>query len=177
MAAKVAFFVQEISNLKPGERASFPGAWTNSNPARNHAIVVIFECTGPDTFAVVTCNTGGGCEYHPSSNADFPKDKKQCALRLGGIAGSIVKDEALWYMILKLQMGSEEENSRAIWYEVIMPHLCGSRDVSSVIDEFKSTGGHPETAQRSGTCFYRCILTAFRYVTKSRHQRTQLTGY
>eukprot|EP00658_Telonema_sp_P-2_P010324 TRINITY_DN13891_c0_g1_i1.p1 TRINITY_DN13891_c0_g1~~TRINITY_DN13891_c0_g1_i1.p1 ORF type:complete len:1462 (-),score=417.56 TRINITY_DN13891_c0_g1_i1:67-4452(-) len=164
-AGLVKQFSDMAKNLQVGERMVYPGGWTNTNPARNHAVVMIFERTTDDKFAVVTCNTGGGVEYHPVTAKDYPKSKMQCALRIGDIPEATACDESLWYMILKLQLFACEENSRSFWYEVIIPHLTAGNP-EEAIKHWEPTGGHYETPQRSGTCFYRCTLTAFRYLLK-----------
>ena len=120
MQQMVQSFVQRCKELVPGDRLAFPGGWINTNPNRNHAIVLIFERTSEERFAVVTCNTGGGVQYHPQSSDDYPKTKAQCAMRLCDIPASRVCDEALWYMILKLMCFPAEENSAAMWYEVTL---------------------------------------------------------
>lgn len=162
----VQYFSDATRNLPVGERLCYPGGWTNTNPARNHAVVFILERTSDDKFGFVICNTGGGVEYHPVTNKDYPKEKRQCAMRIGDVPAEKVCDEALWYMILKLQLFAAEENSRATWYEAVVPHLTGG-DPMAVIKQWEHTGGHYETPQRSGTCFYRCTLTAFRYLMKA----------
>lgn len=43
--------------------------------------------------------------------------------------------------------------------------MAGS-DVAGAIEASRDTGGYFETPQRSGTCFYRCSLTALRYLLK-----------
>jgi len=65
-------------------------------------------------------------------------------------------------MLAKIELIRREENSAESLYEVILPHLAGAplRDATRNV----SNHGPFESVQRAGTCFFRCILTATRYV-------------
>jgi len=62
-------------------------------------------------------------------------------------------------------------------YEVILPHFCRDGALDQRVAQTDSHGDY-ETLQRSGTCYYRCVLTVLRYLLKcdgiAKAQRKQL---
>lgn len=166
----LANFVNKIRELQEGERFLFGGGW--QSPTSGHAIMhAIQREKGSEkdvTFSFTTLNTGSGIQFHPSNQADYPKRKVRTAITIGSIPLKRMCDEAVWYVLFKQMTLSRKENGPAIVYQVVLPHLVGPN--KSVLQAIKDTGdarsGDLETPQRSGTCYYRCVLCAFKYLLK-----------
>eukprot|EP00939_MAST-03C_sp_MAST-3C-sp1_P001539 g1539.t1 len=159
----LASFLKRVENLQVKKRMVFGGGWNDTSGG--HAIMHIIERTDEKTYAFVTCNTGEGVEYHPSNRSDYPKTKSRTAIRVPNIPKERMLDEAVWYLLFKQMRLRRKENGPKVFYEVVLPHLAGSH-LSQAVSDSKLLNGEFETVQRSGTCFFRCILSAFRYMMK-----------
>ncbi|CAM9230572.1 unnamed protein product, partial [Ectocarpus fasciculatus] len=155
--------VVRLAEMEEGDRQVLLGGW-NSKTKSAHAIVCMVECTGPDTFAWICCNTGQGVEnYHPVSFKDYPERKFKTSIRFDGIERSRIVNPDVWYMILKQTAQASDSHTPETLYEVIIPHLLGnSAYVFSESD--LPLSGHWERPQKAGTCYYRCLVCALRYL-------------
>lgn len=168
-----------IDEMEPGDRQVLLGGWASKTKSA-HAIVNMVECTGPDTFAWVCCNTGQGIEYHPITYTDYPERKAITALRMDGIDRSRIANPDLWYMILKQTTQASDTHTPETLYEIILPHLLG-KDKFELTESDLVESGNWERPQKAGTCYYRCLLSALRYLMKqydfSPDQQRQLFVY
>jgi hypothetical protein len=136
--------------------------------------------SGAPTYGFVICNSGDGAQYHPPSTKDFPKRKHRTAVRVGHIPRERIVDPNVWYFFWRLQATREAFNSPEMFYEVFVPHMAGP-GVTAAAAFAQSTkegrNGEFETAQRAGTCYFRCILSCLKYTLKAdgldRAQRKQ----
>ena len=155
-------FSADVRALAPGDFLLRPGGWRRRNGG--HVIIFVILRHPGDTFSLTVCNTGGGTQYHPASSAAYPKGGKvRAALNIPGIPLARLTSPAFLYMLAKMELVRREENSAESLYEVLLPYLSGVplRDATR---EPLAKHGQFESVQRAGTCFFRCILTATRYV-------------
>ena len=163
----------KVNSLAPGERLLILGGWV-CRIGPGHAIMYIVErAADGDSFEFTVCNTGDGVSlyHHHDALSHYPKDKHQTALNLRGISPERMASPDVWCMILQLRCVPSELNGPKILYEVILPHLAGATAVAggmvSLFDsQSEARGGPMETIQRSGTCFYRCILSGLRFMSR-----------
>lgn len=157
--------VSDISALAINDRIIIPGGWTNLGGG--HAIVYIIERSSDSKFSFTVCNTGEGLGYHPMLGASLSghKAKYKTAMFVGEIDENRVTSPDVWFMILRLKLHPSKHNEPKLFYEVILPHLAGV-SVHEIVEQDMDACGHWETPQRAGTCFYRCTLSAIRYLMK-----------
>ena len=89
-------FVKRLAALEPGQRVCVSGGWAKKSGG--HAVMHVVEREPGGTYAMVTCNTGDGLQYHPSHDGDYPKQKQKTAMRFGGIPPERALEPSLWYM-------------------------------------------------------------------------------
>ena len=166
-------FVKKIQELPVrGPGMAFSGGWADHDGG--HAILIIVFKDTPDSYSVATCNTGEGAEYHPSIPTETGKKKTRAAICCSGVHRNRILDLQFWAVFFNVRNTPSDINRPAAWYDVMLPHLCGcnlfassSHNITSIQklleSEAEDAQGHFETAQRSGTCFYRCILSGCRY--------------
>lgn len=157
-----------IKSLRERQRLLVPGGWATRTKG-NHAIFYVVEClTEGEMFSMTVCNTGQGIFYHPMKGGGSDigvKPKVKTAMHFENIPIDRMGSADVWYMILRQKFNPSDCNGEKIVYEVILPHLAG-RPLHDAVDVDLEKSGHWETAQRSGTCFYRCILSVMRYAMK-----------
>eukprot|EP00467_Chlorarachnion_reptans_P010822 CAMPEP_0114525784 /NCGR_PEP_ID=MMETSP0109-20121206/22631_1 /TAXON_ID=29199 /ORGANISM="Chlorarachnion reptans, Strain CCCM449" /LENGTH=5518 /DNA_ID=CAMNT_0001707433 /DNA_START=63 /DNA_END=16619 /DNA_ORIENTATION=+ len=157
-------FQQRIEELKDGQRIVFTGGW--SDKSGGHAIMHMAEREKGDyIFCII--NTGQGVEYHPSTKKWFPKTKHKVAIAIKGIPPKRFLDPAVWLLFWKLRVTHKKENDMEQMYEVLLPHLANG-PLAQAVQAAEQSGfvGDYETIQRSGTCYYRCVLSTLRYLMK-----------
>ncbi len=166
-------FVKKLEQLPvSGPGMAFSGGWADHDGG--HAILIIVFKDTPETYSVVTCNTGEGAEYHPSIPTEIGKKKSRAAICCSGILRDRILDFQFWAVFFNVRNTPSDINRPEAWYDVMLPHLCGcnlfvssSESVLSIQKQLESesddTQGDFETVQRSGTCFYRCILSGCRH--------------
>jgi hypothetical protein len=138
-----------------------PGGWRRRSGG--HVILYVIRRQTRDLFSFTVCNTGGGTQYHPSSSASYPKGSKvRAALHIPDVPIDRLTSPAFLYMLAKLELVRKEENTPESLYEVLLPYLAGTplRDAT----QEATLHGNYESLQRAGTCFFRCILTAARFI-------------
>jgi hypothetical protein len=157
--------VHRIKAMKPGDVVVLPGGW--ATPSGGHAIIYIVELCRPNDYAFCVCNTGNGNAYHPSVGTDYPKTKFRTAMRFSGIPLERMASVEFWYMTFNIMITRSLHHKPEVVYEVLLPFLADGPFHLKVEKELDLCG-HWESPQRSGTCYYRCILTALRYLMKRR---------
>jgi hypothetical protein len=153
---------------------------------RGHAVLYVLERDSEEMYGFTVVNTGEGTDYHPFYRGDYPKVKRRNALRIGDIPRSAILDEALWYFTFKMRFESTSVHGPELLYDVILPMYANSIPIEDGDLTFarnldteirRDRCGDFETIQRSGTCFFRAILSCFRYCLKrvgfSQAQRKQ----
>jgi hypothetical protein len=158
-----------------GDVVTFCGGW--SKPPQGHAIMYCIERTGP-SFAWVVINTGEGINYHPSTfayerdeSAGGPRRRFRSAVRIENIPEEKILDDVFLYVLWRLRAFMDPLHTPKVVYEVLIPHACGKTMLQSWADGERAHPGLQgdfETPQRAGTCYYRCVLAAARYLLKRR---------
>ena len=175
-------WITAIKRLKVGERLIINGGWLFiiDDKVKGHACIYVVERDSESTFGFTVVNTGVGTEFHPLYRGDYPKEKRRAAIRIGEIARERIVDEAFWYLLFKLRYESSTAHDSKLIYEVLLPFIANPiyRDLSLPDDNDatfsanldneirKGRCGDFETLQRSGTCFFRAILSTLRYCCK-----------
>eukprot|EP00466_Bigelowiella_natans_P015194 jgi/Bigna1/85176/estExt_fgenesh1_pg.C_20373 len=157
-------FQRRLTEMKDGQRLAVTGGW--SDKGGGHAIMhVVWKTKDSYDFSVI--NTGQGVEYHPATNKWFPKKKHKVAITIKGIKAERFLDPAIWFLFWKLRLTHKKENDSEQMYEVLLPHLANGPLAQAVEAADKDDlCGEYETIQRSGTCYYRCILSTLRFLMK-----------
>jgi len=170
--------MKKLHALPKGGRMIIHGGW--SDLEGGHAVMYIVDRDAEDNWGFVVVNTGEGINYHPGTWDTYPKQKVRVAIRVAPIHASKILDPSVWYMLCKLKFTVSEHNTMENLYEVILPHLAGTT-IRQVIEKEAKAGrcGDFETAQRSGTCYFWCVLGTIRYlgaqmVGLDKRQRKQL---
>ncbi|KNC47257.1 uncharacterized protein AMSG_03687 [Thecamonas trahens ATCC 50062] len=174
MDAFLELFMAKIRAIPVGGILVMGGGWMGK--ASGHALLYVLEREADDAYAFVACNTGEGIQYHPSlAGDDLLSRKRKTALRIPGIPAADFLDPAFWYMIWKLRVTNKEENSAAVFYEVLLAHLAAAsvldpaaNTVSGIVaaDAGGASSGDFDAVQLSGTCYYKCIVAALHYLNK-----------
>ena len=84
---------------------------------------------------------------------------------MDGITKSRLANPDVWYMILKQTVQASDTHTPETLYEVIIPHLLG-KDMYEFVEDDLMFSGNWERPQKAGTCYYRCLLCALRYLMK-----------
>lgn len=155
-------FLERARELNVGERIVFSGGWMKKSGG--HAIFHVLE-RSESGYGFTVCNSGNGLQYHPSSTNEYPKTKFITSIHFPDLAPHHVLDEGFWYMVFKLRSDPQEENTAETFYEIILPHLANGPIVEAFSND-ESLNGDYESMQCSGTCFFRCVLCALRYLLK-----------
>jgi hypothetical protein len=92
------------------------------------------------------------------------------SVRIEGIKEEKLCDEVLLYILLRLRKFMDDLHKPAIVYEVLVPYLTDNKTFLEAwaAGERAHAGlqGDLETLQRAGTCYYRCVLSAMKYLLK-----------
>jgi|TARA_B100000795_G_scaffold66414_1_gene45477 hypothetical protein len=155
--------ITKLANLAPRQRIVISGGWAGEKGG--HAIMHCVERENNGDYAIVTFNTGEGVEHHPSNSESYPKNKSKCAMRFTGITSERILDPNAWYLFFHIKVTNKKENVPAMIYDVFLPFLNDGA-IGEAVDRDFDTSGWWETPQLAGTCYYRCILTTFRYLLK-----------
>ena len=156
-----------------GECVLLPGGWCTNNGG--HAIMHALERADRPLgdggeFIVVTLNTGQGVGHHPGSSKWFPKEKRRTAIRLLADAERIV-DPGVWFVLWQQMREWKAVHGPSVLYESLLPHLAGDVQLQDALRAAEASGvrqGEWETPQKTGTCYYRCVLCALRYLLRER---------
>ena len=121
----------------------------------------IVERTSETEVSFIVCNTGQGVGYHPGVGSD--KIKRHTCMRLNNIPLEKITDTVWLYFLFRIRAFGHKDHDEKIFYEVVLPGLLGCSLETAVKSSGEDPYMIPETLQRSGVCYYRCILTAMRY--------------
>lgn len=123
----------------------------------------IVEKTSETKCTFTVCNTGDGIEAHPSANDQYPDPARvRTAVSLEQVEMARVSDPATLFMLFQLQATAKNSHHKYAFYGVILPYIAGG-PVGEAI-ESSSKNGPFRTPQRSGTCYYRCVLATLKHL-------------
>ena len=152
--------------LQPGERMLLPGGWIAMSGG--HAIMhIVQRHADPSngTYSFISCNTGGGVFHHPGHVTDWPKLKFKTSIRLDNIPASRMLDPGFWYVYWRPQFYLSEDNGEHILYDVLLPWLSGGLPLVAALQRCPPDPlAEYRTPQRAGTCYFKSILEAIRYL-------------
>ena len=149
----------EIKNLPVNDFALWCGGWMGTDGG--HAIMYYIEKTSAKTVSFVVLNTGEGVGYHPGAGSD--KTKRHTQYRINDIPIENITDTSWLYFLFRIQAFGHKDHEAKLFYEVILPALVQDSLCAATQKSGKDKYLVPETLQRSGVCYYRCILCATRY--------------
>eukprot|EP00949_MAST-11_sp_MAST-11-sp1_P002253 g2253.t1 len=152
---------KQVKALPVGDFLLWCGGWLGTNSG--HAIMYLVDKTSRDTVSFVTCNTGDGVGHHPAEGDSKLSPKRATQMRHTDIPVDRIADPGWLYYLFRITATGHKDHTPQMFYDVVLPGLLGT----SLCTASKRSGKDPllveETLQRSGTCYYRCILTATRY--------------
>ena len=150
---------QEVQDLAVGDFLLWCGGW--SKPGGGHAIMYLVDRTSDTEISFVVLNTGEGVGHHPGVGSD--KTKRHTAMRHNNIPIENCTNTSWLYFLFRNKTWSHKDHGDEIFYDIILPALLQTTLVASIKKSGEDQWMIPETLQRSGTCYYRCIMTAMRY--------------
>lgn len=158
----------EVEEMAPGGRLFLCGGFSCINE-EGHAIMYVIERSeDPKFYSFTVCNTGCGNNYHETNDVlAYPKTMVKTALHLGEIeAYRLASPDTLFMLMYPMIYPSDKNDEKSI-YELLLPHLLGpTRRLDIEVIRWAEQSGNFETPQRSGTCFYKCILSTIKYSMK-----------
>jgi len=117
---------QMPTSLKRRQMMFVPGV----NDHNQFMIIHIIERVDTD-YSFITCNSGTGLEYHPSTAADCdkapPKNKYKTCIRINDIPSERILDMGFWAIFFSLWMKKEpasEYHRVEVIYDVLLPWLA-----------------------------------------------------
>lgn len=140
---------KKVRAMQVGDVLLLPGGWIA--PKAGHAIMHILY-RYEHSYSFVTCNTGGGLTYHPSSvKEDGSKTVFRTSIRLDQIRPDAMLDDAFWLLFWRLQTVQSDDHDHHVLYEILLPTL-GEKPLAEALTE---SDPHAEwrTPQRAGNCF------------------------
>lgn len=146
---------KRIQELKVNQKILIQGGW--SAIPSGHAMLYMVEKTQDGKFAFTVINTGLGINnFHQSQDLGL-KLKYKPIVRISEIEANIITNPELWASIGELHNsikpnGKRFEHSANDIYGRILPSLQGKRD-----EVFENSVDFI-TAQRSGTCSWKCLM-------------------
>ena len=169
-----------------GDYVILPGGWTRKDGG--HAVMHILiltkvaSCGAAEgrslalaaldgrTFTFVTCNSGDGLNFHPSSPVNNDCEVKKTyrtGLAVPDVPAWRLQDPSFLFALLKLQVRPEKSNKPECFYEVLLPYLAGDSPGEAFQKAAKAgLHGEYESPQKAGFCFVRCALVVLRYVAR-----------
>jgi hypothetical protein len=145
---------RRVKKLKPGETIILPGGWIGAKAGHAIMHILIYNSDGA-TFSFVTCNTGGGLTYHPSTVSDNgSKMLFQTSIRIDGIRReAIMDDDAFWLLFWRLQAIQSDDHDHHTLYEILLPTLADKPLAEAIIPVGKDPFAEWRTPQRAGNCY------------------------
>jgi hypothetical protein len=168
---------EKIEATAVGEMILLPGGWKDGL-GRDVNLIHVVERTAADSFAFVTCNTGDGLKFHPSTarvrvseECDTMKLKYRTCIRLEGVPAAKITSPA--FLALLLSQRIQHENHRAeIVYDGLLPWLAGGPLNPALEATADDVGGEWRTGARANTTSYRSVLEAVRYILRRKGLQT-----
>jgi hypothetical protein len=80
-----------------GQVLLVPGGWVG--PQAANAVMHIVQKTSAGNYALVTCNSGSGLQYHPSEPTSAAKMKFRTCIRLENIATDRMTSPVVWSLL------------------------------------------------------------------------------
>jgi thiol-disulfide isomerase/thioredoxin len=155
----------KLDALAAGEMLLVQGGWTGLTTSST--VMHIVECTGDATFSFVTCNSGSGLSYHPSSPAaDAPKLKQKTCIRLDNVPSERMLDPAFWCMLFTLWVKDppSEFHRVEVVYDVLLPWLAGKLLPAALAETGGDAYAEWRTPERSNTSSTKSVIEALRYM-------------
>jgi hypothetical protein len=91
-------------------------------------------------FCLWLCNSGNGCEYHPSKVEPDGVTRYRTQIKIPNISLESILDDAAWWMWAHLQTADSCLHGPQTIYEVLIPHLCGGT-LESLLSRDKDAEG------------------------------------
>ncbi|MEI8301432.1 MAG: hypothetical protein WCG10_07505, partial [Chlamydiota bacterium] len=164
--------VEAVRALEPGASLLLPGGWSNKMDA--HAILYEVKKSESGNYSFAVYNTGEGLEYHPTICHGL-KQKYQGSIQIENISASNITSINFYkslfelsYLNLLKPQGEDETKGPKELYSGLLQSLGG---VEVLQDQ-----GHISyrSAQRSGTCGWKCLMEALRQSCSSYDQYRKL---
>jgi hypothetical protein len=149
----------EVKDLKVNDFLLWCGGWCGTGGG--HAIMYMVHKTSKKEVSFVVLNTGQGVGYHPGTASD--KTKRHTQYRLNNIPIENITNTSWLYFLFRIKAFGHKDHDEKVFYEVILPTLIEKPLCEGTYQSGTDPYLIPETLQRSGVCYYRCILTATRY--------------
>ena len=165
-----------ISSLEIGDYMLVPGGWKGK--LSTGVIVHIIHQVGENNYSLITCNSGQGLEYHPSSvaadDSNACKIKYKTSIRLDNISSAKIKDVAFWSYLLHLWMKDPpSEFSRVeLIYDVLLPWISSNDAGKSGLSLQEAIVENDplakwSTPQRANTSYWKSFSIAVQYILRS----------
>ena len=152
----------QVRDLKVGEFLLWPGGWLEASLG-GHAIMYLVDRVSATEANFVVMNTGAGVRvWHKTCPEGYPKEKRHTQLCVRAELERIA-DPAWLYVLFRVNFQPHDSHNAAAVYEICLEELLQKGIQEASVHDPHSV---PETLQRSGTCFYRCVLTATRYALR-----------
>ena len=162
----------KLRQLRVGDILWRSHGW--AEPTSGHCVIHLYEKTGPNTMAIVCCNSGDGLENHPhirSINSpgtigNYPTCKAVTAMRVDHIDMNSERfmDLGNWYWLDRCQEFRDRLHG-SMSYNFGLPYLVG-KSLRRAVRDSPDLQGWPSTGQRGDTCGYRGPVKAFQYLLR-----------
>jgi Protein of unknown function (DUF3638)/Protein of unknown function (DUF3645) len=161
------YFRTRIDNMADGDVLMVPSGWISTS--FGHAIMCIIFKHSDDNYSFSISNTGGGLMYHPSATHRYPKETFRTSLIIDNIPASRMCNDGFWMLFWNLQFIQSERHDEKMLYEVLFPYLAGGKSMAEIAVDCESNAASNEwrTPQRAGSCYFKSVLEAFRFLLRS----------
>ena len=166
-------FVGDIKNQKIGERILIPGGWFGLTSMGG--VLHIIERVADNSYSFITCNSGSGREYHPSTIVKTEdnniKLKYKTCLRIDGIPLDRISDIGYWTLSFSQWIKQSEYHRVEVIYDVLLPWMASSdsnRLVGECMLETKDDKNATfKTPSRSNTSGFQSVFEGLIYLLRS----------
>lgn len=160
-------FHASLSALQQGDITLLPGGWTD--PDGGHAMMHAIERLPDHYYRITTINSGEGVSRHARHRDGSLKGRASLWLTSGPVRLAAFTPEVL-ELWLGLQRHCSGAHDAAVFYDVLLPLLGG------VAPEPPFPADDLATPQRSGTCYWRAVKGAVRWMCMHWSARANLQG-
>ena len=154
-------FVRRLDDMKSGDLLVVPGGWVASKGG--HAIMYVVERTGASEGRFTVCNTGQGVGAHPSTTKLAPKIKFKNSVIIERVPWERMSSPAFWMFVFSLKVFPDDRNTPEVFYGHLLPYLSRKPLAAAWKETLDDPACDWRTPQRSGTCYFRCVLEAMHY--------------